>query len=91
MPSAEASDEEPSEDSEQSTADAQLGCDDGSCFACGEATCLAGMYCDATAPGGPSCFALSECKQASCDCIMGVLGSSCRCEDASSGPVVHCD
>ena len=78
------------DDEESSPASSRPECDDGTCFACGEAACLTGMYCDTTARGGPSCFSLPECPQVSCGCVLGVLGEGCSCDDGSDGPSVTC-
>lgn len=67
-------------------------CSDQTCFRCGEGMCPVGFYCDETASGGPACSWLPECAEtASCDCVTGVLGSSCNCDEASGGPHVTCE
>ncbi|MCC6215262.1 MAG: hypothetical protein IT376_10355 [Polyangiaceae bacterium] len=66
-------------------------CDDGTCFPCGGEACLAGEYCDERAPGGPACSWLPEClPRPSCACVLGVLGSACRCEPRGAGVSVVC-
>lgn len=66
-------------------------CADDACFVCGEGLCPRGYYCDGDASGGPACGWLPECAQkATCDCVTGVLGASCRCEERDGGVFVEC-
>jgi len=66
-------------------------CDDGTCFSCGDGLCPRGAYCDQSAPGGAACAWIQECPgEPSCPCLTKVLGSSCSCEQAPSGPFVTC-
>ncbi len=67
-------------------------CSDGTCFECGDGLCPVGFYCDERAPGGPACSWLPECaEKATCSCVLGVLGSSCSCDDSDQGPRVSCE
>lgn len=66
-------------------------CEDGTCFRCGDAVCLKGMICYVSGKRGPSCIALAECGQASCDCALRTFGRACQCTGATTGPTVSCD
>ena len=51
---------EPRPDEEASTRRSGIECDDGSCFACGDAVCLNGFYC-AVSKSGRGCAWLPSC------------------------------
>jgi hypothetical protein len=68
-------------------------CDDGSCFACGEAICLSGFYCS-IGKTGPGCAWLPNCSgRPSCGCITPALREdpSCSCQEKAGGIYVTCD
>jgi len=68
-------------------------CDDGSCFACGDAICLVGFYC-AVGKSGRGCAWLPSCAtKASCACIAPTLREdpSCSCQEKEGGVYVTCD
>ncbi len=66
-------------------------CDDGTCSSCGDGLCPNGWYCDESAAGGPACGWLPQCAQkASCGCLTGKLGASCKCSEQAGGLHVTC-
>ncbi len=70
-----------------------LQCDDGSCFACGDAICLVGFYCT-VGKAGRGCAWLPSCaSKASCACITPMLREepSCTCQEKEGGVYVTCD
>lgn len=68
-----------------------LGCDDGTCFPCGEGFCPQGAYCDEDSQDGAACAWLAECsKTPDCACVTQALGSACACDAAQGGPSVSC-
>jgi hypothetical protein len=68
-------------------------CDDGSCFACGEAVCLSGFYCS-VGRSGRGCAWLPSCPgKATCACVGAALRDepSCGCQEKEGGVYVTCD
>jgi hypothetical protein len=68
-------------------------CDDGSCFACGEAICLSGFFCS-VGKSGHGCAWLPNCGgRPSCGCITPSLREdpSCSCQEKEGGVYVTCD
>lgn len=68
-------------------------CDDGSCFACGEAICLSGFFCS-VGKSGHGCAWLPNCGgRPSCGCITPSLREepSCTCQEKEGGIYVTCD
>jgi hypothetical protein len=68
-------------------------CDDGSCFACGEAICLSGFFCS-VGKTGHGCAWLPNCSgRPSCGCITPALREdpSCSCQEKEGGVYVTCD
>jgi hypothetical protein len=68
-------------------------CDDGSCFACGDAVCLSGFYC-AIGKSGRGCAWLPSCPgKPTCACIAPTLREepSCSCQEKEGGVFVTCD
>jgi hypothetical protein len=68
-------------------------CDDGSCFACGEAICLSGFFCS-VGKSGHGCAWLPNCSgRPSCGCIAPALREdpSCSCQEKEGGVYVTCD
>jgi hypothetical protein len=68
-------------------------CDDGSCFACGEAICLSGFFCS-VGKTGHGCAWLPTCSgRPSCGCITPSLREdpSCSCQEKEGGIYVTCD
>jgi len=68
-------------------------CDDGSCFACGEAVCLSGFYCS-VGKSGRGCAWLPSCPgKPTCSCIGAALRDepSCSCQEKENGVYVTCD
>jgi hypothetical protein len=68
-------------------------CDDGSCFACGEAVCLSGFYC-AIGKAGHGCAWLPSCPgKPTCSCLAGAMREDpgCTCEEKEGGIFVACD
>jgi hypothetical protein len=68
-------------------------CDDGSCFACGEAVCLSGFYC-AVGKTGHGCAWLPTCSgRPTCGCLAAAMREepSCACEEKEGGIFVACD
>jgi hypothetical protein len=68
-------------------------CDDGSCFACGEAVCLSGFYC-AVGRAGHGCAWLPSCSgKPTCGCLTTAMREepSCTCEEKEGGIFVACD
>jgi hypothetical protein len=68
-------------------------CEDGSCFACGEAVCLSGFYC-AVAKSGHGCAWVPSCaSKATCACLADSLREQrgCTCEEKEGGVFVTCD
>jgi hypothetical protein len=73
------------------TEEVDIGCDDGTCFTCGDGLCPKGAYCDQDAQGGGACAWLSECPASpSCACLTKVLGATCNCDESDGGPLVSC-
>ncbi|HKQ67702.1 MAG TPA: hypothetical protein VJT73_00110 [Polyangiaceae bacterium] len=68
-------------------------CDDGSCFSCGEALCLAGFYCSASKAGHGCAWTPSCGAKASCACLKAALRDepSCSCQEREGGVFVTCD
>jgi hypothetical protein len=84
---------EPSADDEPGTRRSGVQCDDGSCFACGEAVCLRGFYC-AVGRSGRGCAWVPSCPGTpSCACLSAALREepSCACEEKEGGVYVVCD
>ena len=72
---------------------AGIECDDGSCFACGEAVCLSGFYCS-VGKSGRGCAWLPSCPgKPTCSCIGAALREepSCSCQEKESAVYVTCD
>ncbi|MET0593578.1 MAG: hypothetical protein ABW133_12820 [Polyangiaceae bacterium] len=68
-------------------------CDDGSCFACGEAICLSGFFCS-VGKTGHGCAWLPSCTgKPNCGCITPALRDdpSCSCQEKEGGVYVTCD
>jgi hypothetical protein len=68
-------------------------CDDGSCFACGDAVCLSGFYCS-VGKSGRGCAWLPSCPgKATCACVGAALKDepSCGCQEKEGGVFVTCD
>jgi hypothetical protein len=68
-------------------------CDDGSCFACGEAVCLSGFYC-AVGRAGHGCAWSPSCSgKPSCGCLAAAIRDepSCSCEEKQGGIFLVCD
>jgi len=68
-------------------------CDDGSCFACGDAVCLSGFYC-AIGRSGRGCAWLPSCAgKPTCGCITPTLREdpSCTCQEKEGAIFVTCD
>jgi hypothetical protein len=68
-------------------------CDDGSCFACGEAICLSGFFCS-VGKSGHGCAWLPNCGgRPNCGCIAPSLREdpSCSCQEKEGGVYVTCD
>jgi hypothetical protein len=68
-------------------------CDDGSCFACGEAICLSGFFCS-VGKSGHGCAWLPNCSgRPNCGCITPALREdpSCSCQEKEGGVYVTCD
>jgi hypothetical protein len=68
-------------------------CDDGSCFACGEAVCLSGFYCS-VGRSGRGCAWLPSCPgKATCACVGAALKDEpgCGCQEREGGVYVTCD
>jgi hypothetical protein len=68
-------------------------CEDGSCFACGEAVCLSGFYC-AVGKSGRGCAWLPSCPgKATCACVGAALRDEpgCGCQEKEGGVYVTCD
>jgi hypothetical protein len=68
-------------------------CDDGSCFACGEAICLSGFFCS-VGKTGHGCAWLPSCGgRPNCGCITPSLRDdpSCTCQEKEGGVYVTCD
>jgi len=66
-------------------------CEDHTCSTCGTGVCPNGWYCDESASGGPACGWLPRCAQkASCGCLTGKLGASCKCSEQNGGLHVTC-
>jgi hypothetical protein len=82
--------ESPSKDDETR---AGVQCDDGSCFACGEAICLSGFFCS-VGKSGHGCAWLPNCGgRPSCGCITPALREdpSCSCQEKEGGVYVTCN
>jgi hypothetical protein len=67
-------------------------CDDGSCFACGEAVCLSGFYCS-VGKAGHGCAWLPSCSgKPTCSCVTAAMREEpCTCEEKEGGIFVACD
>jgi hypothetical protein len=68
-------------------------CDDGSCFACGEAICLSGFFCS-VGKTGRGCAWMPNCTgRPTCGCITPALREdpSCSCQEKEGGVYVTCD
>jgi hypothetical protein len=68
-------------------------CEDGSCFACGEAICLSGFFCS-VGKAGHGCAWLPNCSgKPTCGCITPALREdpSCSCQEKEGGVYVTCD
>lgn len=68
-------------------------CDDGSCFACGEAVCLSGFFCS-VGKAGHGCAWMPNCTgRPTCGCISPALREdpSCSCQEKEGGVYVTCD
>jgi hypothetical protein len=68
-------------------------CDDGSCFACGEAICLSGFFCS-VGKAGHGCAWMPNCSgRPNCGCIAPALREdpSCSCQEKEGGVYVTCD
>lgn len=73
------------------TAEVDPGCEDGTCFPCGEGLCPKGAYCDQDSRGGPACAWVSECPGSpDCACLTKILGSTCDCDEGDGGPHIDC-
>ena len=80
-----------SEGGEWEEGDSLPHCADGTCYACGEGFCPVGYYCDEGAPRGAACSWLPECAdEATCSCVLGVLGNECSCDERDDGIYVSC-
>ena len=78
---------------EQPKRSSKVQCDDGSCFACGEAVCLSGFYCS-VGRAGHGCAWLPSCSgKPTCGCIVAAMRDepSCTCEEKEGGIFVACD
>ena len=78
---------------EQPRHSSKVQCDDGSCFACGEAVCLSGFYCS-VGRAGHGCAWLPSCSgKPTCSCIAAAIRDepSCTCEEKEGGIFVACD
>jgi hypothetical protein len=70
-----------------------VSCDDGSCFACGDAVCLSGFYCS-VGRSGRGCAWLPSCPgKATCACVGAALRDEpgCGCQEKEGGVYVTCD
>ena len=80
---------------EEPTAPARstVACDDGSCFACGDAVCLSGFYCTAGRVGRGCAWLPSCAGKPTCACIAPTLRDdpSCTCQEKEGGVYVACD
>jgi hypothetical protein len=68
-------------------------CDDGSCFACGDAVCLSGFYCS-VGKSGRGCAWLPSCPgKPTCACVGAALRDepSCSCQEKEGAVYVTCD
>lgn len=68
-------------------------CDDGSCFACGEAICFSGFFCS-VGKTGHGCAWLPNCgSRPTCGCITPSLREepTCTCQEKEGGIYVTCD
>jgi hypothetical protein len=82
---------EPAPKDEEGRAGVQ--CDDGSCFACGEAICLSGFFCS-VGKSGHGCAWVPSCGgRPTCGCITPSLREdpSCSCQEKQGGIYVTCD
>jgi hypothetical protein len=79
-----------SKDSDREPASTGPDCSDGTCFKCGQALCLTGFFCDASA-APETCQWLPRCgKGAGCTCIQQTLGARCTCYERDGGLYVKC-
>ena len=84
---------EPRPEEDQSARRSGVECDDGSCFACGDAVWLSGFYC-AIGKSGRGCAWLPSCPgKPTCACIAPTLREepSCSCQEKEGGVFVTCD
>ncbi len=84
---------EPRSEEDTSAPRSGVECDDGSCFACGDAVCLSGFYC-AIGKSGRGCAWLPSCPgKPTCACIAPTLREepSCSCQEKEGGVFVTCD
>ncbi|HMJ55967.1 MAG TPA: hypothetical protein VK540_28045 [Polyangiaceae bacterium] len=68
-------------------------CEDGSCFACGEAICFSGFFCS-VGKSGHGCAWMPNCSgRPSCGCITPSLREdpSCSCQEKDGGIFVTCE
>jgi hypothetical protein len=68
-------------------------CEDGSCFACGEAVCLSGFFCS-VGRSGRGCAWVPSCPgKATCACLGQALREepSCSCQEKEGAVYVVCD
>jgi hypothetical protein len=78
---------------EQPKRSSRVKCEDGSCFACGEAVCLSGFYC-AVGKTGHGCAWVPSCSgKPTCACLAAAMREepSCSCEEKEGGIFVVCD
>jgi hypothetical protein len=84
---------EPRADEEATAQRSGPSCDDGSCFACGDAVCLSGFYC-AVGKSGRGCAWLPSCPgKPTCACVAPTLREepSCACQEKEGAVFVVCD
>jgi hypothetical protein len=68
-------------------------CEDGSCFACGDAVCLSGFFCS-VGRTGRGCAWLPSCPgKATCACLGQALREEpgCSCQEKEGAVYVVCD
>jgi hypothetical protein len=68
-------------------------CDDGSCFSCGEATCLTGFYCTVNRRAHGCAWMPGCATKVTCACLATALRETpgCTCEEKNGGVYVNCD
>jgi hypothetical protein len=84
---------ETSASDEQPRRPSRVQCDDGSCFACGEAVCLSGFYC-AVGKAGHGCAWSPTCSgKPTCGCLAAAMRDepSCTCEEKQGAIFLVCD